>query len=134
MEHYTLDHDFQVFCIAAESFPDKVLEAHQQLHQLVPYSQQRNYFGISRPEKGRIIYKAAADELEQGDLSKHGLEKFTIPKGKYISITIQNFMENIPAIGQAFEELTSYPGIDPQGYCIEWYLTGNDVKCMVRLK
>ena len=32
-------------------------------------------------EKGKIIYKAAADELVQGDLSKHGLEKFIIPKG-----------------------------------------------------
>ena len=51
----------------AKSFPEGILEAHQTLHALVPYSQNRKYFGISRPENGNIVYKAAAEELIEGE-------------------------------------------------------------------
>src|SRR5689334_16482872 len=120
MEKYALDKDIHVFYVTAKSYPDGVLEAHEKLHALIPYSLERKYFGISRPENGGVIvYKAAAGELIAGDLSQHGLEEFIIPKGNYISINIENFMQDIPAIGKAFDELTSYKGIDPNGYCIE---------------
>jgi hypothetical protein len=131
---YELKEDIEVFCVTATSFPDGVLQAHQTLHALVPFSTERKYFGISYPEKpGSIIYKAAANELEQGDLSKHGLEHFTIKKGKYICILIEDFMKDIPAIGKAFQELITQPGIDPNGCCVEWYTNEKDVRCMVRL-
>ena len=88
METYELENDIEVFCVTAKSFPDGVLEAHQALHALVPFSSERKYFGISYPNKeGNIIYKAAANELDKGDLSKHGLESFVIKKGKYILLT-----------------------------------------------
>ena len=29
--------------------------------------------------------------------------------------------------------LISQPDIDPNGYCLEWYLNDMDVRCMVRL-
>ena len=134
MENFTLDKDIKVYCVTAKSFPDGVLEAHQKLHALVPYSQERKYFGISRPENGKIMYKSAADELVKGDLSKHDLEEFIIPKGRYRYHIVKNFMQNIPAIGETFQQLISQPDIDPNGHCIEWYLSDKDVKCMVRLK
>jgi hypothetical protein len=43
-------------------------------------------------------------------------------------------MKDIQSIERAFKRLLSYPGIDPQAYCVEWYLDGKDVRCMVRLK
>lgn len=43
-------------------------------------------------------------------------------------------MDDIPAIGKAFKELLAIPGIDPEGACVEWYLSNKDVQCMVRLK
>jgi len=133
VENYNLEKDIKVFCIAAKSFPDGVLEAHQSLHSLVPYSPDRKYFGISRPEKGVIVYKSASEELEKGEFSKHGLEEFKIKKGKYISIVIKDFMKNIPAIGKAFKELTSLKEIDPNGYCIELYQNDDELRCMVKL-
>jgi hypothetical protein len=43
-------------------------------------------------------------------------------------------MKNIPAMGQAFQEMCSDKRIDSNGYCIEMYLNNNkDVLCMVRL-
>jgi hypothetical protein len=135
METYNLENDIQTFCITAKSFPTGVQQAHQTLHTLLPFEPERKYFGISYPDKqGNIIYKAAANELVAGDLSKHNLESFLIKKGKYIYINIENFMNDIPAIGKAFQELIVQPGIDPNGCCIEWYLDQKNVKCMVRLK
>ena len=134
MNIYNLEKDIHVFCKTAASFPDGVLEAHQSLHKLVSFSPERKYYGISWMDKsGDIIYKAAAEEITPGELSKHNLEPFTIRKGDYIYIDIKNFMENIPAIGQAFDQLKSDERIDPQGAAVEWYLNDNDVRCMIRI-
>lgn len=42
-------------------------------------------------------------------------------------------MEDIQRIGNAFEKLLSQPGLDPEGYCVEWYFNDKDIRCMVRL-
>ncbi|MBK7873072.1 MAG: transcriptional regulator [Saprospiraceae bacterium] len=132
METYHLEQDWKVLCITADSFPEGVLAAHQKLHSVIPFSDDRKYFGISRPNQdGVIIYKAGAELLSEDEHAD--LESFIIKAGTYISITIQNYMEDIPAIGKAFEKLLSDPRIDPQGACIEWYLDNKKVQCMVRL-
>ncbi len=130
----TLDRDIKVFCVAAKSFPDGILRAYQALHALVDFNPKRKYFGLSRPENGKIIYKAAAEELDIGELSKHHLEEFIIAKGNYIHIVVKNFMKNIPAIGMAFEKLIADKRLDPNGLCVEWYFNESDCQCMVRLK
>jgi hypothetical protein len=81
-----------------------------------------------------IIYKAAVEEYSEGEAEKLHLERFILKKGNYISIDIINYMEDIPAIGKAFQELLKDPRIDPNGICAEWYLNEKDVKCMIRLK
>lgn len=99
MENYIFDRDIKVFCVAAKSFPAGVRESHETLHSAVPYSRERKYFGISWPGKnGEIIYNAAASELRPGELDHLGLKTFIIPRGEYLSATILNYMQNIPAI------------------------------------
>lgn len=85
-------------------------------------------------ENGKIIYKAAAEELIAGELAEHDLEKLTIPAGDYHCIFISDFMKNIAAIGEAFDQLIQLPDIDPEGYCVEWYVSDKDVRCMVRFR
>lgn len=136
MEKYHLPEDISTMFITASSFPDGVLAAHQQLHSLVPRleSDNRKYFGISFPnQNGTIIYKAAAEELNDGEAKSFGLETYIIKKGDYISIAIADFMNNVASIGQAFEKLIADPDIDPKGACVEWYMNDDLVKCMVRL-
>jgi hypothetical protein len=58
---------------------------------------------------------------------------FFIKKGAYQSVTILQFMDDLPRIGQTFLQLLAHPNIDPSGYCLEWYLNEQDVRCMVRL-
>ena len=135
METVQLASDIQLFCVTAKSFPDGVLEAHQTLHALFPYNNKRKYFGISWPDKsGNIIYKAAAEELVTGELANHNLETKTIPGGNYLFIDVPDLMKNIPEIGKAFDKLIHDERIDPNGFCIEWYLTQDLCRCMVKTK
>ena len=134
MEHYFLPEDIKVYCVTADSFPNGVLAAHQKLHTLLPFSAERKYFGLSRPEQGTIEYHAAAEELIPGELSGKGLMEMIIRKGNYNTITVTDYMKNTAAIGEAFQLLISEPDIDPQGYCVEWYVTQQSVRCMVRLQ
>ncbi len=132
METITTDNDIKVFYHTATSFPDGVMAVWQKLHALVPPSDGRRFFGISRPENGVIIYKAAAEELWHGEAAKYHCETLVLRKGKYYSHDIPDFMNDLPAIGTTFRQLLSQPGIDPEGYCVELYMNDKDVRCMVR--
>ena len=84
-EKFNIDKDIKTLFITATSFPEGVLSAHQKLHSILPSAQNRTFYGISWPEDGKIIYKAAAEELYKGEAEQLGLETFTIKKGEYIS-------------------------------------------------
>jgi len=141
MESITLDSDIKVFFITAKSFPEGIIEAHEKLQRLVPFSKGRKYFGISRPEGNQgIVYRGAAEELGEGEAEKLNCDTLILQKGRYISLTIKDYTKDIQSIDQAFKKLLSYPNIDPHGYCVEWYLPSGetpleakDVRCMVRL-
>jgi hypothetical protein len=132
MEMFTQDHDITVGYITAASFPDDVLGTHQRLHALVPGRDGR-FYGISRPEGNGIIYRAAA-EMTSAEAAALGLETLVLKKGSYLGTTVYDFMNNIPAIGTTFSNILQQPGLDPQGYCVEWYFNDRDVRCSVRLQ
>ncbi len=135
MDVFNLANDIDVFCVQASSFPMGVQAAHEKLHKWAPFGTVRKYFGISWPDKdGNIQYKAAAEELKPGELSGHGFEPFTIKKGNFLCIDVHNYMKDIPAIGNAFNQLIKDDRIDPQGYCLEWYVSNELCKCMVPMR
>lgn len=129
-----VDKDIKVFYITATSFPQGILGAHEKLHSLIPFSTERKYFGVSRPENGAIVYRAAAEEINEGEAERLQCKTLVLKKGSYISLILNDYMKDLPAIERTFKQFLSHPGIDPQGYCVEWYLNNKDVKCMVRLK
>lgn len=134
MDTIFLEKDICVYCKTAKSFPNDILEAHQELHKMIPFTKERRYFGISRPEKGVIVYKAAAEKLDNDGDENIKCESFIIERGSYRTISVLKFKNSPQAIGNAFEELISYADIDPNGYCIEWYVNDEEVNCMVRLR
>lgn len=135
MQTFNLENDIQIFYVTAKSYPEGILAAHQQLHAMVPFSYERKYFGLSRPENNSgIVYRAATEETFEGEAEKYNCETLTINKGQYLSLIISNYRQDLPSIGIAFQKLLSQPNIDPQGYCIEWYISETDVNCLVRLK
>lgn len=133
MEQITLDQDIKVLYVTASSFPEDILAAHQKLHSMVPFSIERKYFGISRPENGPIVYRAGATELTPDEFEKLHLESLILKKGKYIATDIHDYMKDPQVISKTFRELLATPNIDSQGYCVEWYTSNKDIRCMVRL-
>ena len=135
MENFTLNEEIKVMCVTAESFPEGIAAAHQKLDSIAPVSFNRRHFGVSWGDgSGGIIYNAAAEEIEDGEAEKLGLERFIVKSGQYVQETVENFMQNIPTVAATFEKLLAQPNVDVQGYCLEWYLNEKDMKCMVKLK
>ena len=133
-EDHNLRDDVGPLCVEAKSFPDGVMESFQELERMIPKEEGRALFGISYPGKDwRIVYRAAAKEAFNGESRKLGAGSFTVPAGTYISVSTPDFMSDESRIGNAFRELLADPRIDPQGCCVEMYVNGKDVRCMVRL-
>lgn len=131
MDSFILGEDIRVVCYPADRFPEGIQNAHETLHGILPYNPHRRLFGMSRPdENGVVIYKAAAEILDSERFP--ALENTVIKGGSYNTYYIQDYRENTDAIAECFELLTGQAETDPNGYCIEWYIGENDVKCMVR--
>jgi hypothetical protein len=132
MDTYILGEDIHVVCLRADRFPEGIEAAHEALHEKFP-AEARQFFGISRPDQsGTIIYKAAVEETDSGEADRLGLERFTILRGSYNTYYIKDFPNHPGAIKSSFDLLIGQAEADPNGYCIEWYIGENDVKCMVR--
>ena len=134
MNTILLETDIIVTCLTAKSFPDGITEAFEKLDSIIPSSENRRHFGISQPnENNVIIYKAAIEEQHKGEAEKLGLESFVIQKGQYIYLDVKNYSKKPQNISDTFMQLISEPNIDPNGYCLEWYLNEKDVRCMIKI-
>jgi len=135
MKKIILEKDIKVFYVTAKTFPDGIGEATRKLHSLFPFSKERGIFGLSRPENNDgIIYRAAAEEMYEGEAEKLQCNTLIITKGKYIAIEVIDFRKDIMSIDKAFKQLLNQPNLDPQGYCVEQYANDKEaVTCMIRL-
>jgi hypothetical protein len=135
MEKIKIDNDIKVLYVTAKTFPEGIPDAVTKLHQLIPFSRERKIFGLSRPENGgEIVYRAAAEEMEEGEAEKLGCKTLIIKSGNYISLMVNDFRRDTMSIDKAFKQLLKQPGLDPSGYCVEWYATDKEaVNCMIRL-
>jgi hypothetical protein len=132
MDSFILGDDIKIMYIDASIFPDGIKKAHEQLHSILPKVEGRRLFGISAPEQGGVIkYKAAAEEMFPGEARNLGLQTFKIRHGAYMSFFIKDYREHSENIPDAFKLLTGQQEADPNGYCLEWYIGENDVKCLV---
>ena len=135
MKKIILNTNINVFYVKATSFPEGISEATNKLHNLFPFTKQRRIFGLSRPEKNNgIVYRAAAEELSEGEAERLGCDTLVIPKGRYVAIAVSDFRKDITSIDRTFQKLLREPNLDPQGYCVEWYATDKEeVTCMIRI-
>jgi hypothetical protein len=132
IEIFNLEKEIKILCVTAATFPNGVMGAFETLTKKIDSVEGRTYYGISWMDKnGGIIYKAAVNELENGEAEKFSCEPFTIRKGAYIIEVVTDFMKNISAVSETFTKLLKDPRIDKNGYCVEIYFNQKDVRCMV---
>ena len=135
MELNRIENDLKLFCVTSKSFPDGIMDAFDALTRKLPTKDGRIFYGISQPDKeGLIVYKAAVQESYENEGSDAGCETFILEKGEYVTKTISDWMNNIPLIGEAFQELLNDPRRSDTYPCIEWYKSASDVVCMIKLK
>ena len=69
----------------------------------------------------------------EAETEKYACEIFIIKKGNYISEKINDSRKEINVIGTTFQKILTGAHIDTNGYCVEMYLNGTDVLCLVKL-
>jgi hypothetical protein len=135
METYFLKDNITLLCLEATSFPEGITDAFDRLNKKIPSNGSRKRYGISHgTENGGIIYRAAVEQVSEDDAAQLNLDKFVLKKGEYVGSRIINYPEHMESIGKTFNKLLANPRLDPNGCCVEIYLNGKDVQCMVRLE
>ena len=130
---YIFENDITVFCKKAESFPDKVKEAFKYIHSLAPFDDRRMQLGLSKIlPNGDLAYWAGCTEHIKGEFEAFDLEKIIIPKGAYVFLQVQNYMDDITTIGEAFKMLMAQEPVEADPMGIEWYVSMQEVYCMLK--
>jgi len=132
MDSFTFQEDTPVFCVTALNGRQGAADAMATLKSLLPHDSRRHAYGLYWPGKDGGTYKAAMSKLE-GDPAIESGEVFTIKNGPYNSFYITDYRSQPGAVDRAFEILRGQHEVDPEGYCLEWYVNEHDVKCLVPL-
>lgn len=133
MEKFELDHDIAILTVTAESFPAGVGAAFKKLEEKISNAKERDFFGISRPDRGTIVYKAGIAEARGGEAEKVGFDSFILTTGTYLVIRIPDWRGSEHKFGEAFSQLLQDPRLDLHFPCVEWYKGDTEVMCMVRI-
>ncbi|UYQ93407.1 hypothetical protein MKQ68_25325 [Chitinophaga horti] len=124
-----LDQDITVFYRDVPSFPAGIKEAFDELYEKF---EGRNYYGLSHMDvDGRVIYKAAAEGTLQ-EAAQYGYGTTSIPKGDWLTEKVTDWMSKTDSIKDVFGQLMNDPRFDPAYECVEWYVSDDEMWCMVR--
>ena len=133
MEKYNLQNDLKVFGVQVKTFPNGIGEAFDKLIKMLPGGFDRSYYGISyMANDGTMIYIAAAFEKEAGEAEKYNCERYTIEKGEYLAITVNEWRSKTDCIKDIFHEIIKDSRIDKTRPAIEWYKDEREMICMVK--
>ena len=134
MEKYNLQNDMKVFGVQVKTFPNGIGEAFDALVKMLPGGFDRSYYGISyMSNDGAMVYIAAAIEKEEGEAEKYNCERYTIEKGEYLAITVNDWRSKTDCIKDVFYEIIKDSRIDKTSPAIEWYKDEKQMICMVKM-
>ncbi len=122
--------DIIVFGVQVKNFPNQIKETFDNLMKTFG---NRTYYGISWfDEKDIIIYYAMVPEAFEGEAKKYDYETLLIGKGEYHTETIRNWLSKVDSIKDVFHELMSGNRPDKNHPCIEWYVSSDEMLCMIK--
>jgi hypothetical protein len=133
MQKHRQPESLRLLYVTADNFPEGIGTAFEKLESLIDDVHNRTFWGLSKPQKGQMVYRAGIAEAYPGEAEKLGCAVYILPAGTYLTQTVTHFRQNLPAIGTAFQQLLSAPDLDEAAWCVEWY-KGCDVLCMVKMK
>ena len=135
METYDLKKDLKVFGKEVKTFPLGVKEAFGALLDIIPEGFKRSYFGLSyMDDKGKIVYIATAEEKDEGEAEKYNCERYTVEKGEYLAVTLDDWLKKVDCIKDIFHEMMEDDRADKTRPVVEWYKTETEMLCLVKMK
>jgi len=118
-----------------KTFPLAVKEAFTALLDMIPDGFKRSYYGLSYMDyKGKIVYIATAEEKEEGEAQKYHCERYTVEKGKYLAVTLDDWLKKVDCIKDIFHEMMEDDRADKTRPVVEWYKTETEMPCLVKMK
>jgi len=135
METYDLKKDLKVFGKEVKTFPLGVKEAVSALLDMIPEGFKRSYFGLSHMDyKGKIVYIATVEEKDKGEAEKYNCERYTVEKGEYLAVTLDDWLKKVDCIKDIFHEMMEDDRADKTRPVVEWYKTETEMLCLVKMK
>ncbi|HZJ60088.1 MAG TPA: hypothetical protein VFD24_07410 [Chitinophagaceae bacterium] len=135
METYDLKKDLKVFGKEVKTFPQAVKEAFSSLLNMIPDGFKRSYYGLSyMDDKGKMVYIATAEEKDEGEAEKYNCERYTVEKGEYLAVTLDDWLKKVDCIKDIFHEMMEDDRADKTRPVVEWYKTETEMLCLVRMK
>lgn len=134
MKEIKIESDLQLICVRAKSFPQGIEESFKVLESKVPGKKGRECYGIYEENDSGITYRAGMLKEAGNEDVIYRLENYTIKKGKYLGVTIYNWKDNIPKIGQTFDKMAEDQRVEKNSPSIEVYKGLKDVICMMKMK
>lgn len=128
-----IEKDIPIFYLNVPDFPQGIKEKFEEMLAMLPDMDGRSFYGISyMNEEGKIIYNCGVTQKEKDEHLKYGGTPFLLPKGIYLQITINDWMNKLDTIAPTFDELMKDPQSDKGFPCVEWYKTAQELICMVK--
>jgi len=135
METYDLKKDLKVFGKEVKTFPQAVKEAFSSLLNMIPDGFKRSYYGLSyMDDKGKMVYIATAEEKDEGEAEKYNCERYTVEKGEYLAVTLDDWLKKVDCIKDIFHEMMEDDRADKTRPVVEWYKTETEMLCLVKMK
>ncbi len=106
-------------------------EAFDELESHLKTLKGRKFYGLVFGIPPDDTYWATVALIDSDNPEKEGLETGVIPAGKYVQERINNWNDNIPIIGQAFQRLAKQYSVDSSRPSVEFYRSMKDM--LIRL-
>ena len=132
MERIQLTAEIRVFGLVVENFPHDIGAAFDRLANLVEGGFDRPYYGICEMKDGAMIYRAAAQEMYEGEAARYACEPYVIEKGTYLAVTVHDWRKNTESIKDVFEDILEDDRVDFAKPFVEWYKDDMEMVCMAR--
>jgi hypothetical protein len=132
MEKYNLKTDITVFGKPVPAFPNGIGDAFEALVKMIPGGFNRSYYGISKMEDNKMVYIAAAEELNDNEAEKYNCNRYIIEGGDYFTITVADWRTKTDSIKNIFDQLVKDDRTDKSKPGIEWYKNEKEMLCMMK--
>ena len=134
MEKIIFENDIKVFGIEVKNFPAGISEAFDELIQKTgDCAGAREYYGVSSmDDKGRMLYKAVAEEKFDGEANQYGYPKSIIERGEYLFTALREWQTKTHCIKDIFYEMIKDERVDKTKPCVEWYKSSDEMLCMMK--